>query len=329
MTGGERWSPETLGRAFRAMLERDRHLIDDPALVQWPAGEQLTNKSPIFGEFSSIEHFVDYVYRWYGLRAPRIPGINFDLAERSRVITAAVYQLFGIDKQKNASVEKPTRVDYYNAEDFFFQTAHTLPFRPTPGTVLDFGAGYGRQANLWATESRDMAYIAVDAVERSYCVQSLYLEAVARIARRPFHDFLEDGERLAILSNGLFHVPSWRLDLIPDASVDLVICCHVLPEIGRNAVEHVVGIFQRVLKPGGALFIRDHDLSHGGVLDFDVDEILTAGGFFLEYRPYLRDVIETWGVPRLWRKLDPEIPRRRVRPDDFEAWLRAGAVEWF
>src|SRR5262249_30998042 len=54
-------------------------------------------------------------------------------------------------------------VDEYNAVDFLLQNLYPVPERMRAKRVLDFGAGYGRQMNLWS-RVHNLTYVAVDAI---------------------------------------------------------------------------------------------------------------------------------------------------------------------
>ncbi len=68
------------------------------------------------------------------------------------------------------------RIGYNNAHDYLMPTLYPMPARNKINRVLDFGAGYGRQANLWAGNCE--TYVSIDAIECSYCLQSLYYSAM-------------------------------------------------------------------------------------------------------------------------------------------------------
>lgn len=84
----------------------------------------------------------------------------------------------------------------------------------------------------------------------------------------------------------------------------MVCAVHVLREVPREVLLYVIPHFARVLKPGGALYVRDHISFHnpGGMPQ---DEVLAGHGLALEYYPAVRDGFDVHGVPRIWRKFDP------------------------
>jgi SAM-dependent methyltransferase len=143
-------------------------------------------------------------------------------------------------------------VDEYNAVDFLLQILYPVPERMRPKRVLDFGAGYGRQMNLWSGV-HDLSYVAVDAIELPYTLQSFYLSQFDL----PVYEYVNGWRGNVGGKPGIYHLPTWRIDLLPDAFFDLVICTQVLQEIPATMVQRSIQTFRRCLKTGGALYIRD------------------------------------------------------------------------
>lgn len=52
-------------------------------------------------------------------------------------------------------------------------------------------------------------------------------------------------------SEGIFHLPTWRFDLVPDNSVDVVTAIFVLPEINDFALLEFVKQTKRIVRDGG------------------------------------------------------------------------------
>ncbi|MBL7951215.1 MAG: class I SAM-dependent methyltransferase [Flavobacteriales bacterium] len=202
------------------------------------------------------------------------------------------------------------RVGLNNAHDHLLPQSYPVPERARIRTVLDFGAGYGRQANLWATQDADLCYIGMDAIVNSYCLQHLYYKGLGV----PFVDYIDAPDTYRFeRRGGIQHIPTWRSDLIPDGSVDLVMCVQVLPELNSRLVRHMVDEFKRVLKPGGALYIRDHAYTWKPTDNFDVEAHLGANDFDLEFRAHIINDVEIHGIPRIWRKALPEVIASRTR----------------
>jgi predicted methyltransferase len=97
------------------------------------------------------------------------------------------------------------------------------------------------------------------------------------------------------------HVPSWRMDLIADESVDLIVTVQVLGELRPDMTEYVIDNFHRLLKPGGILYVRDHGKLHNPN-GTDIKAAIAKRGFRFEFEPALADKTEVHGVPKVWRK---------------------------
>jgi SAM-dependent methyltransferase len=193
----------------------------------------------------------------------------------------------------------------WNADDFFMANAYPVPGRQQPRRVLDFGAGYGRQVNLWHQNVSDLQYVAVDVIRKSYLCQCCYFQHVPL----KYHEYLVDREAFIIDdSPGIFHVPAWRWDRVPSNHFDMILAIMVLPEIYPETLFRTLHQFERILKPGGALFIRDHGLVIQSANTEDVAEKLRGLGFVLEFRPYVKDKVDLRGIPRIWRKRVPGTP---------------------
>lgn len=109
-------------------------------------------------------------------------------------------------------------------------------------TVLDFGCGWGR----WSTVLADIV--------RGRCIAVDPTAPLLEIARRQFDS---DSVVFAILKDG--RVP------LTDASVDVVWCCLSLSTILEDEMLDATALeLNRVLKPGGLLFVVDHTLGKDG-----------------------------------------------------------------
>lgn len=191
-----------------------------------------------------------------------------------------------------------------NAHDYFIPHMYPVQERYKIQNVLDFGAGYGRQANLWSTKT-DGIYLAMDAIPNSYCLQNLYYKNLGK----PLFDYIEnpDGFSFQEDKKGIYHLPTWRYDLIPDNSFDLVMCVQVLPELNSKLVKTMLAQFRRILKPGGMLYIRDNAYSWKPAGKINVEKFLMRHNFVLEFKPHVIDKVDIVGVPRIWRKIDPAV----------------------
>lgn len=202
------------------------------------------------------------------------------------------------------------RVGLNNAHDHLLPRSYPVPERARIRTLLDFGAGYGRQANLWTTQDADLCYIGMDAIVNSYCLQHLYYKGLGV----PFTDYIDSPSTFSFQQKaGVQHIPTWRSDLVPDGSVDLVMCVQVLPELNSRLVRFMLGEFKRMLKPGGALYLRDHAYTWKPTGAFDVEQYLGSNGFDLEFRAHIINDVDIHGIPRIWRKALPEVIASRTR----------------
>ena len=198
-----------------------------------------------------------------------------------------------------------------NIQDYKLSHLYPVPDRYKVRKVLDFGAGFGRQANLWTQLNDDLTFVAMDAIPKSYCLQHFYYNQT----NYPVHEYVEtpDNFRIEMGSKGIYHLPTWRTDLLPDNSFDMVLCVQVLPELGGKLVKHMIEVFHRILKPGGALYLRDNDEAWKPGYKMDLNEYLPDHGFDLEFRAHVVNKEDIMGMPRIWRKQDPKVMASRVR----------------
>jgi SAM-dependent methyltransferase len=200
-------------------------------------------------------------------------------------------------------VEYDEYIGRYNAQDYLFQNFYPTPRRYGIKRILDFGAGYGRQANIWSQKVDDLVYVGMDAVPLSYCLQHFYYSNL----EVPFFEYVADPSGFRFDSGpGIYHIPTWRFDLLPDSFFEMVTCVQVLQEIPGTLLRHMAKVFSRVLKPGGCLYIRDSEnwqFSHS----IDVYKLLEENGFVLEFRPHVVNKSDIHGIPRIWRRVDPAV----------------------
>ncbi len=287
---------------FKAVYERDaahrnafdwadswRHLRNRLA--------QGALKDMMFEDFIGAEHLAR-MFGW--IENSHFPNFVQDRAFDDSIALAA-------ERDRNALIaagldpagRNIANVALYNAQDYRFQTFLPVPERQRIRTFVDFGAGHGRQANLWFALPNSLdAFIAIDATPAPYLTQILYY----RLLGLEVEDYLVRGEQWKVLPRPgtVHHLPSWRLDMIADQSVDLICAVQVLRELSKPMLVHALTAFRRMLKPGGSLYIRDHFGFHS-VNQVDLDRLLLAFGFVVEWQPNVVDRVDVHGIPRIWR----------------------------
>ena len=252
---------------------------------------------------SSDVQLLKLIQNWNDIDFPMYFEPLNDFVELSAEITNDI-----ISKITNKKDHKKNKVDYYNAEDFILQCGYHRPARHNVKKILEIGPGYGRQINLWSKEE-NLVFCALEAIESQYLSQNLYYSL---LKDTNFYEYFNNPESFEIKNNpGIYHLPTWRLDLLPENFFDLVIAVQVLPELEENLMLKMLKTFQRCVKPGGAIYIRDHDLAWIPGHKFDLDKILPDFGFQLEFRPIVTDKFDIHGIPRIFRK-----PENEFRPVD-------------
>ncbi len=198
-----------------------------------------------------------------------------------------------------------------NAHDYLLPTLYPVPERNRIRNVIDFGAGYGRQANLWTSKVKDGIFVGMDAIPNSYGLQNLYYKALGK----PLYDYIDDPASFRIdpSKKGIYHLPTWRYDLLPDNTFDMVMCVQVLPELNSKLISTMMTQFHRALKPGGMVYIRDHASVWKPAGKMDVGAFLADNGFVLEFQPHLVLDGDIHGIPRIWRKIDPAVKASQVQ----------------
>lgn len=271
---------------------------------QWAGGMEHIG---IHEENNSLKSVIEYILAFKNQKLFEKNFINLDddLFQKSKDITKQILKNFG---------NKSKYDDYSDMANVFDYTFIFYPQRVSEiskiNKVLDFGAGYGRQANLFS--DKVLQYWATDAIETSYATQNKYLSELAKINNKKYFDDLEENFIMdeIINSEGLFHIPSWNLNKIEDGYFDLIICSHILPELTEETFDIVFPMIMNLIRPNGFLYIRDHGLRWQPGHLYDVEKILFDNGFILEYSVFARDKNDIHGIPRIYRKLSKEITHR-------------------
>ena len=207
----------------------------------------------------------------------------------------------------------PTIISEYTAADYLFQNITNKKIE----NVLDFGSGIGRQAMHWGG---DVNFFSIDAIQSLYLLQN-------RIYSILFPDRLveyfvnRDACKkidVSINEKKLYHLPTWQMDLIPDNSIDLIICVQVLNEIDEKTVRYVIEQFKRIAKNNCVLYVRDHENHYTPALNVRVGKILLDYGFEVVYR-YQGLSSDLEGVPRVWCNTDfrSSFKKRLIKAIDY------------
>ena len=197
--------------------------------------------------------------------------------------------------------------DIWNALDLYIIFEQQLDI----GNILDFGAGYGRLGLVLGQNARVKNYLAIDSVELSYMLQNLTLSISFP---EKFYEYIEyEFERKAFIidlhnQSGIYHLPTWKWDLVPDSTLDLIIAVFVLPEINEFALKEFIQQSSRTLKVGGHIYIRDHlyttgKNNHKGAHQLNTEDLLKNCGFQVSYQSGLVDNKDIYGIPRIYQYL--------------------------
>lgn len=311
---------EALEQKFLSVLEKDRSQFISKWMIAWDY-QQIRKKRGLKYDENLPEDFFSFngpqdMTKWMNWFANDYPDYF------SESLTAELVKLsLENDKKILSRLNLPydfqnydKRVGINNAHDFLFSNFYPVPERNKIKNVIDFGAGYGRQANLFTSKIPDAIYTAIDAIPNSYCLQNLYFSNFDK----PFYEYIDNPEKFKIENSkkGIYHLPTWRKDLLPDNFYDLAMCVQVLPELNSTLVSTMLKEFQRTLKPGGMLYIRDHSSTWKPAGKINVDEFLSDNGFVLEFKPHIVNDKDLHGIPRIWRKIDPDVVKSQTMTFD-------------
>lgn len=294
---------------FAAVLERDRAQLGvDEVLARWLMMEQVLAAGHDHGldvhDYQGPQH-VRTLMDW----ATPFDFPDWFLAPDDELVRASTVRDTAVLERLDLP---PTDLDLahlgrYNAQDHRLARFYPVPERQRPRVQLDFGPGHGRLANLALRPGQGVeTLVAVEGIVGPYMAQRAYYAGLGlRVA-----DYVDaddpDAFDVAALApeHDVIHLPTWRLDLVPDDTVDLVTCVQVLRELPRDLVWYALEQFARVVRPGGALYVRDHQQGHNPN-GLPLDDLVEAHGFRLEFAPHVIDRVDVHGLPRMWRRHDP------------------------
>jgi len=125
------------------------------------------------------------------------------------------------------------------------------------GTILELGAGYGRNAFVILKLHQNIKYVLVD-IPPALWIAERYLSSIfpeKRIFRyRDFQNFEEIAEEYEQAE--IAFLLSSQLAALPANSVDLAINISSLHEMRKDQVAYYIYRFDHALKPGGHLYIK-------------------------------------------------------------------------
>ncbi len=314
---------------FREIQDGDlTNLPGDMAdwITQWDVREAAAKQGSWYLEYQSEQDIASYILHWNRRRNLHYFDAPRDLIDKSHAVSKTVYEQLKRLRPDIKDYSQPLVVDYYNAEDYVFQNPFPDSDRTKVRRVLDFGAGYGRQLNIWGQTVSDLVYCGMDAVENAYVTQNYYYQ---NSGTAPVHDYIVSPAEFEIADDpGIYHLPTWRYDLLPDDFFDLVICVFVLDELGAKLAAFMLDQFARCIKPGGKIYVRDHNAEQAGGNGLNLDQELERRDFVIEFRPNLMDRSEILGLPRIFRKVDHGWPTIQERDRIYvEGLIKAGAPE--
>ncbi len=297
---------------FIAALEHDRARYVHDWLATWEYQEKREKRGVRY-EKNLIQNFNQFngpgeLLQWFNwhLMQPKPDYFNEEQV-RELVALCRVFDE-NISKAYNLELDFQNYDQYIgrnNAQDYILANLYPHPADNSVHKILDFGAGYGRQSNLWTQRHPDLIYVGMDAIPNSYCLQHLYY---AHSERLVYDYVLNPQQQLPdFTTSGIYHIPTWRADLLPDNAFDKIIVVQVLPELNGRLVKNMIAMFHRILKPSGALYIRDHDRAWQPGHRLNVNTVLQNSGFTLEYRAHIVNDIDLHGIPRIWRKTNKAV----------------------
>jgi putative sugar O-methyltransferase len=130
-------------------------------------------------------------------------------------------------------------------------------FIPPGGTVLELGGGYGRNAYVVLSLRRDVRYIMAD-IPPALWVAEQYLTRVFP-DRKPFRyrKMNSTGDISDLFSAEMGFLLTNQLGLLAPQSVDMIVNISSLQEMRPEQINFYLGEFDRLLKPGGHVYIKE------------------------------------------------------------------------
>jgi hypothetical protein len=133
-------------------------------------------------------------------------------------------------------------------------------------TVLDFGAGCGRQVvGSFLNLPKFKNYIGIDASLNGYVTQNSFYNTFALMQDLKFCDILDfrssnielDIRSVCQQQNMIVHFPAWTdYSLIENNSIDLILACHVHNELSRSDFLRLMELVDTKLSAEGVFYVR-------------------------------------------------------------------------
>lgn len=259
---------------FLEAVKRDK---PDPMFTDWALQfSQETREQNVFGL-----DFKDYkegdLKKWMDMCSE----FEFPCYLPKELTEPIIEKAYEKDKQFGIPYENyRIHIGQENAIDYLIPRM----FKKDINSVLDFGAGYGRNGNLWGEKH----YFAMDGILNSYCCQSKYFQS--------------------IIHGIYYHLKTWEVDELKNYSFDMVMCVQVLPELSEQLLTKMLTEFHRVLKVGGIIYIRDHNTKWRPCNNVNVHQFLLDLGFEVgktddpNWKENIVDGVDLHGIPRIYVK---------------------------
>jgi len=306
---------EKIFEQFKSADEKDKSKYIKDWLVKWEYQVKRKKRKLIIEEgepadfftYNGVKDLEEWI-NWLKEPSPDYFGEKYtkELVDLSTANDKKIFQSHNLE----INWERYSRnIDLMNAHDYLIPNLYPQPERYKIRNVLDFGAGYGRQANLWTSKLDSYTFVVMDAIPKSYCLQNVYYKALGR----KIIDYVEENNfKITFDENCIYHLPTWRYDLLASNSFDLVICVQVLPELNATLVKKMIEVFERILKPGGMLYVRDPGIRWKPGSRLNIDDHIISNGFVLEFKPHIIDEVDLHSIPRIFRKNDPLVIKSQI-----------------
>ena len=201
-----------------------------------------------------------------------------------------------------------TSMSHVRTQDYSFLKTY-CPDLKEGITHIDLGPGVGSHA-LYSRKMYNSKFYGVEAATTSYMAQQEFLQSL-EIGPQYFDCIaaelmgLEKSEVRSQMASDKYkvvHTPSWYFPEVADGCADLVTATWMLNEVSYSGVLWLATHSHRALKKGGYFYVRDSQKKKGH--DLDHDEVLKKLGFELVHQANVTNLVDYYGVPRVYKKVD-------------------------